>query len=267
MADLLRIAVAGATGRMGLALVRALSTHTRLELVACGIRPGTHTLAVSHFEQAGLGFAKGMLTETPEALVRDADCVIDFTRPDYTLELARLVRGKALVSGTTGFTPAQKEALMDGARSANILWSSNMSVGVNLLMKLVEDAARALDSAQYDIEIVEAHHKHKIDAPSGTALSLGEAAARGRGVDLHDVWVRGRDGISAQRRAGDIGFAAIRGGDIVGSHDVLFAGEGEQITLSHHATDRKIFALGALKAAEWLAGKPNGFYTMKDVIR
>jgi 4-hydroxy-tetrahydrodipicolinate reductase len=261
-----KIAISGATGRMGLALVRALSTHTTLELVACGIRPGPEQMAASHFEQAGLAFARELMVSTPEALVARGDIVIDFTRPEFTVALAGMIAGKALVSGTTGFTPAQKETLVGAARNAKILWSSNMSVGVNLLMKLVEDAARALDSAHYDIEIVEAHHKHKVDAPSGTALSLGEAAARGRGVDLHDVWVRGRDGISAERRAGDIGFAAIRGGDIVGSHDVLFAGAGEQITLSHHATDRKIFALGALKAAEWIAGKPNGFYTMKDVI-
>jgi 4-hydroxy-tetrahydrodipicolinate reductase len=207
------------------------------------------------------------MVTSPEALVSAGDVVIDFTRPEFTVALAGMISGKALVSGTTGFSAEQKELLVDAARGAKILWSSNMSVGVNLLMKLVEDAARALDSAHYDIEIVEAHHKYKIDAPSGTALSLGEAAARGRGVDLHDVWMRGRDGISAQRKAGDIGFAAIRGGDIVGSHDVLFAGEGERITLSHHATDRKIFALGAVKAAEWLTSKPNGFYTMKDIIK
>lgn len=263
---MLQIAIAGATGRMGLALVRALAAHPRLELTACGIRTGTQEVSASHFEQAGLAFARELMVEMPEVLVARADIIIDFTRPDYTLQLASLAKGKALVSGTTGLSPAQKEALIHASAQAKILWSANMSVGVNLLVKLVEDAARTLDAAHYDIEVLEMHHKHKVDAPSGTALLLGEAAARGRGVDLHDVWCKQRDGMTGERPAGQIGFATLRGGDVVGAHDVIFAGEGEQLTLAHHATDRRIFARGALRAAEWLAHKPNGFYTMKDVV-
>jgi 4-hydroxy-tetrahydrodipicolinate reductase len=268
MNQAITVAITGAAGRMGLSLIRALSVHPSLRLVACGIRPGTRGVAKAHFQQAGLDFANGFLVESVEELVEASQLVIDFSNPAHTLEVARAVAAKknALVSGTTGLTAEHKQALMQASETARVLWSANMSVGVNLLMALVEKTAHALD-AHTDIEIVEMHHKHKVDAPSGTALALGEAAARGRGVDLHDVWVKSRDSLNVARKAGDIGFASLRGGDVVGEHSVIFAADGERLELSHRATSRDIFTSGALKAAEWLAVKPVGFYTMRDVVK
>lgn len=267
MTDNMKIAVAGAAGRMGLSLVRALSAHPALELVACGIRPGSESLSRSHFEQAGLAFAAELMVPDVQRMAAMADAVIDFTRPDHTLELAALLaaQGKILVSGTTGMQPAEKEALIHAGEKARVVWAANMSVGVNLLQMLVEQVAATLDSGT-DIEILEMHHRMKQDAPSGTALALGEAAARGRGANLHDVWVKSRDGITGARPAGSIGFATLRGGDVVGDHTVIFASQGERIELSHKASSRDIYARGALRAVEWAAGKPAGFYTMRDVI-
>jgi 4-hydroxy-tetrahydrodipicolinate reductase len=267
MNKVLKIAIAGATGRMGLTLVRALSAHPTLELAACGIRAGTAQMARTHFEQAGLGFAAELMVETPAALFQAADAVIDFTLPDHTVGLAGLaaLQKKILVSGTTGLTPTQKEALIRAGETARVVWSSNMSLGVNLLAALVEQTAARLD-AHYDIEILEMHHRQKIDAPSGTALTLAEAAAKGRGIALGDAAVKSRDGMTGARKEGTIGFATLRGGDVIGDHSVIFAGTGEQLTLSHRATSRDIFALGALKAAAWAASKHPGFYTMRDVV-
>jgi 4-hydroxy-tetrahydrodipicolinate reductase len=264
---MLKIALAGATGRMGVSLVRALSSHPTLELVACGVRAGVESLARAHFEQAGLGFAGELMVTDSAELVARGDAVIDFTRPAHTLELAKLVgaAGKVLVSGTTGFAANEKEALISASKHARIVWSANMSIGVTVLQRLVEQVAATLD-ADTDIEILEIHHRMKQDAPSGTALALGEAAARGRGVDLHDVWVKSRDGITGARHAGSIGFATLRGGDVVGDHTVIFAGLGERVELSHKASSREIYARGALRAALWAAQKPNGFYTMHDVV-
>ena len=262
----LKIGVSGATGRMGIALIRALAAHPTLELVACGIRPGGEALAATHFERAGVGFATGMAVDDAASLYAQADAVIDFSAPEHALALAALAAdgGKILVSGTTGFSPAQKELLIRAGASARLVWSANMSLAVNLLMALTEQAARALPQA--DIEILEMHHQHKVDAPSGTALALGEAAARGRNVNLHDVWVKSRDGHTGARAAGTIGFATLRGGDVVGEHTVMLASAGERLELSHQATSREIFARGALAAAEWAAHKPPGFYTMRDVV-
>jgi 4-hydroxy-tetrahydrodipicolinate reductase len=264
----LKIAVAGAAGRMGIALIRALSTHPTLELVAANIRAGTESMARNHFESAGLSFANELLVDQTAAMFTKADAVIDFTAPENTVGLAGLaaLHGKILVSGTTGLNSAQKEALIRAGESTRVIWSANMSVGVNLLMALVEHTAAKL-GPDADIEILEMHHRHKVDAPSGTALALGEAAARGRGVDLHDVSVRARDGHTGARKAGDIGFATSRGGDVIGDHTVMFASAGERIELSHKASSRDIFARGALVAAEWAASKPNGFYTMRDVVK
>ncbi len=253
---------------MGLALIRALSTHPTLELVAAGIRPGTAAMARSHFENAGISFANELVVEQVAELVSRADAVIDFTSPENTVGLAALaaLHQKILVSGTTGLNPGQKEALIRAGESTRVIWSANMSVGVNLLMALVEHTAARLGS-EADIEILEMHHRHKVDAPSGTALALGESAARGRGVNLHDVWVKSRDGHTGARAAGSIGFATLRGGDVIGDHTVMFASQGERIELSHKASSRDIFARGALVAAEWAAAKPNGFYTMRDVVK
>lgn len=253
---------------MGLALIRALSAHQTLELTAVGVRAGGGSLARSQFERAGVSFAAEMMVEKPAQLFADADCVIDFTSPDFTVGLAALaaVQKKMLVSGTTGLQSAQKEALIRAGEHARVLWSANMSLSVNLLMALVEHTAARL-GPETDIEIVEMHHKFKVDAPSGTALALGEAAARGRNVNLNDVAIRARDGITGARPAGAIGFATVRGGDVIGDHTVMFAGAGERLELSHRAQNRDIFANGALAAATWLAVKPSGFYTMRDVVK
>ena len=263
----LKVAIAGASGRMGLALIRALSTHQTLELVAAGIRTGSSSLAKSHFEGAGLSFASELITESTAHMVDSADVVIDFTAPENTVGLAGLaaLHKKILISGTTGLNSAQKEALIRAGESTRVVWSANMSVGVNLLMALVEHTAAKLPDA--DIEILEMHHRHKVDAPSGTALALGEAAARGREVSLADVAVRSRDGHTGARKNGDIGFATLRGGDVIGDHTVMFASAGERIELSHKASNRDIYARGALVAAEWVSAKPNGFYTMRDVVK
>ena len=253
---------------MGLALIRALSAHQTLELTAVGVRAGSGTLARSHFERAGVAFASEMMVEQPAQLFADADCVIDFSTPEHAVGLAALAASqhKILISGTTGLASAQKEALIRAGEHARVLWSANMSVGVNLLMALVEHTSAKLGN-DTDIEILEMHHRHKVDAPSGTALALGEAAARGRNVDLTDVAVKSRDGITGARKAGDIGFATLRGGDVIGEHTVIFANTGERLELKHQASSRDIFANGALTAALWAATKPNGFYTMRDVVK
>lgn len=267
MTTVLKIAISGAGGRMGIALIRSLSAHPTLELVATGIRPGTASLIRNQFEQAGVSFATELFVEHTADLFASADAVIDFTAPEHTVGLAALaaMHRKILVSGTTGLNSTQKEALIRAGESARVIWAANMSVGVNLLMALVEQTAAKL-GAETDIEILEMHHRQKLDAPSGTALALGEAAARGRGVNLSDVAIRSRDGHTGVRASGGIGFATLRGGDVVGDHSVIFAGAGERIELSHKAASRDIFARGALVAAQWVSGKPNGFYTMRDVV-
>ncbi len=263
----LKVAISGAAGRMGIALIKALSTHPTLELVAAGIRPGTAALTRSHFEYAGVSFANDLLVEQTAQLFTTADAVIDFSAPEHAVGLAGLaaLHHKILVSGTTGLNSAQKEALIRAGEQTRVVWSANMSVGVNLLMALTERAAHLLPDA--DIEILEMHHRHKVDAPSGTALALGDAAAQGRGVNLHDVWVKSRDGHTGARAPGSIGFATLRGGDVIGDHSVMFASAGERIELSHRADNREIFARGALAAVNWAAAKPHGFYTMRDVVK
>ena len=265
---MLKIAIAGSTGRMGIALIRALAAHPTLELSGAGIRPGTASLARTQLENAGVAFAAELMVEQTAELFARADAVIDFTAPENTVGLAGLaaLTQKTLISGTTGLSSAQKEALIRAGESTRVVWSANMSVGVNLLIALVEQTAMKL-GPDSDIEILEMHHRYKVDAPSGTALALGEAAARGRGVDLHDTWVKSRDGHTGAREAGSIGFATLRGGDVIGDHTVMFASAGERIELSHKASSRDIFAKGALVAAEWVASKPHGFYTMRDVVK
>jgi len=262
----LNIAIAGATGRMGLALLKTLSVHPTLELVAVGVRAGTQALASQQFESVGLGFAAELMTDQPASLFTNADAVIDFTSPENTVGLAGLaaLHKRILISGTTGLNSAQKEALIRAGESTRVVWSANMSVGVNVLMALVEQASAKLPGS--DIEVLEMHHRHKVDAPSGTALALGEAAAHGRAVALADVAVRTRDGHTGARKEGSIGFATLRGGDVIGDHTVMFASTGERIELSHKASNRDIYAKGALVAAQWATGKANGFYTMRDVV-
>ena len=261
------IVITGASGRMGRMLARIVTESDRVRLVGAVERAGHDWIGQD------LGIASGgpelgvTVTDQPLDAFANAQAVLDFTSPEATLEFAELAaQARAVhVIGTTGMSDEQIARLEPAARHAVIIRAGNMSLGVNLLTLLTRKVAEALD-ADFDIEVVEAHHHHKVDAPSGTALMLGEAAAAGRGVTLGDVSDRGRDGITGARRKGDIGFSAIRGGDIVGEHDVIFAGEGERLILRHVATDRAIFARGALKAALWGLDKAPGQYDMADVL-
>jgi len=229
--------------------------------------PSSAVLGKDIGELAGIG-ATGLLTTADiAALFAASDVVIDFSTPAASVAHARAAAAaeKALVIGTTGLEPAATKAVADAAKSTAILWAANMSLGVSLMLGLVRQMAHGLGD-EYDIEILEMHHRHKVDAPSGTALALGRAAAEGRGVDLAAHSQRVRDGITGPRKRGDIGFATLRGGDNPGEHRVIFAAEGEQLEIAHRAGSRRIFARGAVKAALWLAGKPAGLYGMKDVL-
>ena len=261
------IVITGGSGRMGQMLINQVTASDHCNLVGVLERTG-HPWVGRDIGEAIGGAAIG-ITVTDDALeaFAKAQAVIDFTGPEATVAFAGLAaQARAVhVIGTTGLSDDDLKAINAAARHAVIVRAGNMSLGVNLLVKLTEKVAAALD-ADFDIEIIEAHHNQKVDAPSGTALMLGQAAAAGRGVDLVDVRDGGRDGITGARKRGDIGFTAIRGGDIVGDHDVLFAAMGEQITLRHRATDRAVFARGALKAALWGQDKPPGEYDMMDVL-
>jgi 4-hydroxy-tetrahydrodipicolinate reductase len=267
MTQLPGIVVTGASGRMGRMLVQHIHTSGAARLVAALERPG-HDWVGQDVGVAMGGAPLGVaVTDDPLEAFAQAQAVIDFTAPAATVGFAALAAQAraAHVIGTTGLDAADLAKIAAAARHAVIVRAGNMSLGVNLLVRLTEKVAAALD-ADFDIEVIEAHHGRKVDAPSGTALMLGEAAAKGRGVVLADVADRGRDGMTGSRRRGDIGFAAIRGGDIVGEHDVLFAAAGERIVLRHVATDRAIFARGALKAALWAQGRVPGEYDMMDVL-
>ncbi len=267
MSELPGIVINGASGRMGRMLVKLVSESPAARLVGALERPGHDWIGRDIGEALG-GPALGV-TVTDDALdaMAKAQAVIDFTAPAATVPLAALAaQARAVhVIGTTGLSGEDISKLDAAARHATIIRAGNMSLGVNLLVQLTRKVAEALDEA-FDIEIVEAHHKHKVDAPSGTALMLGEAAAEGRGVSLERVADRGRDGITGERVDGHIGFSSIRGGDVVGEHDVIFAAPGERVILRHVATDRAIFARGALKAALWGIGRKPGSYTMLDVL-
>ena len=267
MTQLPGIVITGASGRMGQMLLRLVQDSPHARLVGAVERTG-HAWIGQDIGEAMGGVALGVhATDDPLEAFATAQAVIDFTTPEATLEFATLTaQARAVhVIGTTGMTPQQIAALEPAARHAVIIRAGNMSLGVNLLVQLTKRVAAALDE-DFDIEVIEAHHNQKVDAPSGTALMLGEAAAEGRGVRLEDVSDRGRDGITGARRRGDIGFSAIRGGDIVGEHDVLFAAPGERITLRHVASDRAVFGRGALKAALWGQDKGPGAYDMVDVL-
>jgi 4-hydroxy-tetrahydrodipicolinate reductase len=262
-----RIGVVGAAGRMGRSLLRLVASTPGFRLVAGSERPGAAELGQDLGLLAGLAPLGLKLGQDAAAVFAAADAVLDFTAPAASLAHARLAAesAKAHVIGTTGIDEAGEAQLAEAARRAPIVFAANMSLGVNLLAELVGQVARALDPA-WDIEIVEMHHRQKLDAPSGTALLLGRAVAKGRGVALESVAKRGRDGITGAREPGTIGFAALRGGDVVGEHSVIFAGEGERIELTHRATSREIFARGALTAARWAAGRQPGLYSMRDVL-
>ncbi len=267
MSDVTQIAIVGASGRMGQMLIKAVNDSDRAVLSGVTERAG-HAWVGQDLGVAMGGAKTGvMVSDDPLEVFAKTQAIIDFTSPDATVAHAALAaQARAVhVIGTTGFDADHLAKLSAASRHCAIVRAGNMSLGVNLLVQLTKKVAQALDE-DFDIEIVEAHHRHKVDAPSGTALMLGEAAAEGRGVSLDDVADRGRDGITGARKRGDIGFTAIRGGDVVGEHDVIFAADGERIVLRHLATDRQIFARGALKAALWGQGKSPGEYDMMDVL-
>ncbi|OJY34503.1 MAG: 4-hydroxy-tetrahydrodipicolinate reductase [Rhodobacterales bacterium 65-51] len=261
------IVIAGASGRMGRMLIGTVLASDKARLAAAIQRPGHDWIGRDIGECLGGAPVGVKVTDDPLEAFAKARAVIDFTTPAATVEFAALAAQARLVHviGTTGLEPEHLAKIDAAARHAVIVRAGNMSLGVNLLVTLTRKVAAALD-ADWDIEVIEAHHNKKVDAPSGTALMLGQAAAEGRGVDLDTMRDSGRDGITGARRPGAIGFSAIRGGDIVGEHDVLFAGAGERIVLRHIATNRAIFARGALKAALWGQDKGPGAYDMMDVL-
>jgi 4-hydroxy-tetrahydrodipicolinate reductase len=264
----MRIGVLGCAGRMGRAVIGEILATEGCVLAGGVESPGHPALGQDLGALAGADPVGLAASADAEALIAAADVVIEFSAPEPTAAHAALAaaRGAGHVIGTTGLGEEQEQALCAAARRTAIMRAANMSLGINLLLGLSERVARALAPDAFDIEVLEMHHKHKVDAPSGTALALGQAAARGRGVSLADVAARGRDGLTGARRTGAIGFAALRGGDVVGDHVVIFAGAGERIELAHRATDRRIYARGAVTAARWLQGRPPGLYDMADVL-
>ena len=254
----MKIGIAGCTGRVGALLIEELQSGEwkDLELIG-GTAPDAGIVPVNYFT-----------TTEPKELFERADTIIDFTRPEATLQHVQIAAetGTAMIIGTTGLSTDDEAALKTAAEKTAIMYAANMSLGVNMLLALVEKTAASLGPESWDIEIFESHHKHKVDAPSGTALAIGEAAAAGRDVNLKDVEVRARDGITGERDQGSIGFSVARGGDVVGEHTAFFYGEGERIELTHIATNRALFARGALKAAQWLKGQNAGLYSMRDVL-
>jgi 4-hydroxy-tetrahydrodipicolinate reductase len=263
----IKIAVMGAAGRMGRELVRAVLGQQGCVL-AGGIEPaGSASMGADLGTLAGLGPVGVTVTGDALELIARTDAILDFTSPAATVEFAGLAANARIVHviGTTGLSEGDEAAIAAAARHATIVKAGNMSLGVNLLAAITRKVAEALD-AEFDVEIIEMHHRHKVDAPSGTALMLGHAAAAGRQVALKDSTARERRGHTGARRTGDIGFASLRGGDVVGDHTVIFAGPGERIELTHKASDRSIFARGAVKAAMWGRGKPPGVYAMTDVL-
>ncbi|MBY5541956.1 4-hydroxy-tetrahydrodipicolinate reductase [Rhizobium leguminosarum] len=264
----MKLVVVGAAGRMGQTLIRLIHSIEGVNLHAAVERAGSPFVGKDAGEIAGLGPTGVIIGDDPLNAFLDAEGVLDFTSPAATVEFSGLAAQARIVHvvGTTGCSDDDNARIAAAARHARVVKSGNMSLGVNLLGVLAEQAARALDAVDWDIEILEMHHKHKVDAPSGTALLLGEAAAKGRGIDLASKSVRVRDGHTGARQAGTIGFATLRGGSVIGEHSVLFAGEGEIITLSHSAADRSIFARGAIKAALWARDKKPGLYSMLDVL-
>jgi 4-hydroxy-tetrahydrodipicolinate reductase len=263
----MRVVIAGAGGRMGRTLIHAIAATKGLTLAGAVDAPDSAVIGRDAGELAGLGPNGVKVVSDLAPLLKNADGLIEFTIPAATLAFAELTAAAGLVHviGTTGHSAEEENVIAAAARRARIVKSGNMSLGVNLLAALVKRVAKTLDEA-YDIEILEMHHAKKIDAPSGTALMLGRAAAAGRGIDLAPHSVRGRDGMTGARRPGDIGFASLRGGTVVGDHTVTFAGPAERIELTHRAEDRMIFARGALHAALWARDQKPGLYSMADVL-
>lgn len=262
-----KIVIAGVTGRMGHALLEGVFADSDLQLHGALDRAASPKIGRDAGEQLGQN-AGVKVTSDVDAALKGADVLIDFTRPEATLQYLEACKKAHVkhVIGTTGLTAEQKLLIEAAAKEVAIVFAPNMSVGVTLLIDLVEQAAKVLNTG-YDIEIVEMHHRHKVDAPSGTALRLGEAAAQGLGQQLKDCAVYAREGVTGEREAGKIGFATLRGGDVVGDHTVVLAGIGERIELTHKASSRATFALGALRAAKYLGTKSAGLYDMRDVLK
>jgi 4-hydroxy-tetrahydrodipicolinate reductase len=263
---MLKVVIAGSTGRMGHALLEGVFADPALSLHAALDIAGNPQIGRDAGEQ--FGRVSGVkISHDLEAALQGADVLVDFSRPEASMQYLAACRKSnvKLVIGTTGFSAEQKSQIASAAKHIAIVFAPNMSVGVTLLINLVQSAAKVLAEG-YDIEIIEAHHRHKIDAPSGTALRLGEAAAHALGRNLDECAVYGREGVTGERDANTIGFATVRGGDVVGDHTVLFAGTGERVELTHKASSRATFALGALRAARFLANKESGLFDMQDVL-
>ncbi len=262
-----RVAIAGAAGRMGRALIEACRESSSVSLGAALERPDSPLIGADAGEVAGVGRTGVTISGDPDAVRYDYDVLIDFTRPEVTMaNLARCRQmGKRMVIGTTGFDDTQRGEIEATAQEIAIVMAPNMSVGVNLCLKLLEMAARVLGD-EVDVEIIEAHHRHKVDAPSGTALRMGEVVAETLGRNLAECAVYGRHGVTGERDRRTIGFETIRAGDIVGEHTVMFAGTGERVEITHKASSRMTFARGAVRAAEWIMGRESGLFDMQDVL-
>jgi 4-hydroxy-tetrahydrodipicolinate reductase len=263
----MKIAIVGAAGRMGQMLIRQIARTEGCSLAGASEAPGSRAIGRDAGEIAGMEANGVKISADSTAAIVAANIVIDFTMPAATAAHARIAadKGVSMVIGTTGLDPGQTAAVHECARRIPILWAANMSLGINVLMALIEKTASLLDPG-YDIEVLEMHHRHKIDAPSGTALALGRSAAAGREVKLEDVWRKSREGHTGARPPGEIGFATLRGGEEVGVHTVMFAAAGERLELSHRAFSRETYASGALRGALWLKDRKPGLYGMKDVL-
>ncbi len=261
-----KVVITGVSGRMGIALLEGVFADDALSLHAAVDRSGSTLVGQDAGAQLGISTGVKVTSDLAGAL-EHADVLIDFTRPEASMQYLAACQkaGVKMVIGTTGFSKEEKDKIKAASKEIAVVFAPNMSVGVTLLINLVEQAAKVLNEG-YDIEVVEMHHRHKVDAPSGTALRLGEAAAEGLGQDLKDCAVYGREGVTGEREAGKIGFATLRGGDVVGDHTVVYAGTGERVEITHKASSRATFALGALRAAKFLSEKNAGMYDMRDVL-
>ena len=264
---MMRVAISGASGRMGLTLIQAITQSSALALTVAIDRKDSPIMGKDTGELIGTEATGVKVTDNLAAAVNQFDVLIDFTRPEASMDYLEICRQAEIkmVLGTTGFNDAQKALITAATKDIAIMMAPNMSVGINLSLKLLALAAKVIGDYT-DIEIIEAHHRHKVDAPSGTALRMGEVVAKALGRDLKDCAVYGREGITGERDRKTIGFSTIRAGDIVGEHTVMFADDGERIEITHKASSRLTFANGAVRAAAWLANKPNGLYDMADVL-
>ena len=263
----IRVAIAGAGGRMGRQLIQATLQREGVLLGAALERPGSSLVGTDAGELAGIGRINTVIHDSLDAVVNDFDVLIDFTRPEGTLAHLAFCRqhGKGMVIGTTGFDDAGKQAISDAAKEIPIVFAANFSIGVNVMLKLLENAAKVIGE-DTDIEIIEAHHRYKVDAPSGTALAMGETIAKAMDKNLKDCAVYTREGDTGERVPGTIGFATVRAGDIIGEHTAMFADLGERIEITHKASSRMTFANGAVRSASWLKGKKSGLFDMRDVL-